>query len=724
MFIRLQKKGAEGIIEPFYDGGESYKENEKFSSFLAHYRVDPKGAAGQSWMSVNVNVTPNSTVTLERDCDIDVGRFDEISLRAKIVEGTSVKMLINGEEVINEAGKGDTCNYYGKLKDSRITSIRLEITNNNEQTEGDVLFYIGVRDSKFLSDEELYMPATTPDWEGCFAENPVIEPCTEAFVDKADAEALRAKLKTGIMAKTYEGTKKYAESFMNVVPEKYIGEYIIDHDGVQAYIAACTLSFVGFIEKDLEMLKMGARFALSIAACDNWCNFWGIEMLPATTWHHRSFNESYMAFGVAMTLEFAGSIMTWHGRNILYDALIQKGLPRMDADFKTMEYIYHMNQGLAFSTGYVYALMVLAKQYPRYGKRILEIEEDVHEMFKGSILPDGGMKEGPNYWDYTMQMYVNTISAFARYHKMSLNEYAGDKLEPSSQFGLIMVNDKNQMRTVGDSKRWQYSFMTSYYLAAITENPKWMEIAEGAREAAEKNGTGGLFITYLIFGSDKKFDAKGTPAADEIFVTLPDTGYTYLKRGDDEFFGISGSSFSHCHPDKGSFMLDFKNEPALIDRGMCGYFEGVADKLSESRAHNMAVPVVDGLVMCQNAQHGYGATMVKSEYKDGVFTWISDNDNVWNKSLVTKNVRTIVSDKPFEYIITDEFEFTKPCKVLVNFNMYDNKNVKMEPVGWTPEKSEYVEHYCDFAKTPVMQQRFRSEEGTSFKLVTKVTLTD
>ncbi len=719
MFIRLQKNGAEGIIEAFYDGGESYRENDKFSSLKANYKVTPEDAASQSWSAADVRIMPLSTVTLERDCDIDLGRFDELSLRAKVVLGTSFKFIINGEEICDIEGKGDEMMYFTKLKDRHIKNIKLIFTNHNDSIERNSIRYIGVRDTNFISDEELFLPATTPDWEGCFVENPTFEPETEAFVDKKDAEALREKLKTGIMANSYKGTKKLAESFMNAKPEKFIGEHIINHDGIEAYIAASTLSFVGFIEKDAEMMKMGARFALSLAACTYWCNYPYMEMLPATTWHHRSFSESYAAFGVALAIEFAGSCMTWHGKNILYDALIQKGLPRIDADFKTMEYIYHMNQGIAFSTGYAYALLVLAKRYPRYGKRILEIEEDVHEMIKNSVLPDGGMMEGPGYWDYTMQMYVNTVCAFARYHNQSISDYAAEKVESTSKFALIMANDKNQMRTVGDSKRYGYSLVTSYFLAEITQNPKWMKFAEETRSKAEA-GTGGLFLFYLIFGSNERFDVAEVESEDEVFVTLPDTGYTYLKRGDDEFFGISGTSFSHCHPDKSSFMLDFKGEPVLIDRGMCRYDEGIADKLSESRSHNMAVPVIDGIVRSQFAQHGYGATMVKSEYKDGVFTWISDNDNVWDKSVVLKNVRTITSDKPFEYIVTDEFEFSKPCSVLFNLNMYDDKHIEVEAVNWTPVKEEYVEHYADFAKTPVMQKRLWSSEGTSFKLVTRL----
>ncbi len=721
MYIRLIKNGAEGILEPFYDGGDSYRENEKYQSFFANYKTTPECPISQSWTAIDYVIPPLLTVTSERECDIDTDRFDEISLEAKITENITFKLIINGEEIISEQGKGDVYRYYGKLKDRHIKSVCMKFINTGELTERISVFFIGVRDSKFMLDEEFSPECTYPDWEGCFAENPVIEPCTEALIDKKDADKLREKMKSPAFAASYQATKKSAEAMMQHIPERQIGRFVRNLDGVQPYIAAATLSFVGFVEKDLEMLKMSARWALSLASIEYWCGFRGsdMEQVSGVVWHVRSFTECYCAFGIAFALEFAGSVMSWHGRNILYDSLIMKGLPRMDADFKTMEYIYHMNQGLVFSTGYAYALITLAKQYPRYKHRIEEIERDTAEMLRGSINPDGGMFEGPAYWDYTIQMFLDTACIFARYNNQTIKEYVGNKIDKTADFGLMMVNDDGNMRTVGDSKRFTYSLMTTQFVAQITENAKWIELLKQKR--AENELVGGLFLTYYLYANEE-ITADESKHGKDVFISMPDTGYTYLRRGDDEFFGISGMSFSHCHPDKGSFMLDLESKPVLIDRGMCGYYEGVADKLSESRSHNMAVPVSDGVVMCQNAQHGYSTVLRKSEYKDGVLTWISDNDNVWDKSIVTKNVRTITSDKPYEYTIIDEFEFTKPCKVLVNFNMYDNKNVKIETPDWTPEKSEYVEYYCDFAKTPVMQQRFWSKEGTSFKLITKVTL--
>ncbi len=717
MYIRLLKNGAEGIIEPFYDGGESYRENEKYST-LVNYTTTPADAAEQGWATANFKIMPKKTVISERNCNIDIERFDEIYILGKVPKTVTIKVVINGREIISECGKGDNAEYRGKLQENIIKNICMLFESISESVEAVNLWYIGVRDSKFISSDKLKGECTYPDWEGCFLEIPEIKPCTNVFVSELEADELREKMKSDEFRLDYITTKKNAEKYMNSIPEKSIGRVVNFIDGAEPYYAASTLAFIGFIEKDINMLKMAARYALSLACDEYWC-LTEKETVPGITWHHRSFSESYCAYGISVVLEFAGSIMTWHGRNILYDALIMKGLPRMDADFKTMEYIYHMNQGLAFSTGYAYSLITLAKRYPRYKKRVLEIEEDINEMIEKCINPDGGMFEGPGYWDYTMQMYLNTACILSKYHGQSIAEYVGHKTDKTSDFALIMANENNQMRTVGDCGRRPYNSITSYFLAEITQNPKWIKFVVNERKKPQGNNYGGLGLCYLIFAKNNTIIEKKLENKD-IFINLPDTGYTYLKRGDDEFFAISGRSFSHCHPDKGSFMIDYKGDPVLIDRGMCRYDEGEADKISESRAHNMAVPVVDGIVMCQNSQHGYGAEILKSEYKDGKFIWISNNNNVWDKTIVKKNIRTIYSDRPFQYIVTDEFEFTKAAKVMFNLNMYDNKHIEAEPIDWIPEKSEYVEYYTDYEKKPVMQQRLISKEGVSIKITTKI----
>ena len=390
MYIRLMKNGASGIIEPFYDGGEAYHDYHKYV-VLEQYEIEPVGSAHQTWATAKFFVNPHKTVSAGRDCDLDLGRFDEIFVNANLPEYFEIKVIVNDKEIVKSQGKGTSYDYSGKVNEKKLKSIRMEFTNNSDNPYGVDVSHIGVHDSTFLNQKEIYGTNTIPDWEGCFEENPTIELYSNFFVE--DGDVLREKMNSPYFKADYEATKDSCEYYMEFEPESAIDRTITNFGGRELYAGASTLSFVGFVEKDIEMLKMAARYALALASCETWY-MEDKELVTGVTWNGRVFKTTFAAYGVSLFLEFGGGILTWHGRNYLYEALARKGIARLDADFKMMEYIYHMNQGLAFSPGYIYSLMVMSKRFPRYQKRIDEIEADVAEMVKGTINPDGGMLEG------------------------------------------------------------------------------------------------------------------------------------------------------------------------------------------------------------------------------------------------------------------------------------------------------------------------------------------
>ena len=286
---------------------------------------------------------------------------------------------------------------------------------------------------------------------------------------------------------------------------------------------------------------------------------------------------------------------------------------------------------------------------------------------------------------------------------------------------LTMTGGENIFRTLGDTGRFNFGRHVCMFMYQATKNPLWKkyhEIAE--RKRPEGSAVGGWNMAYLLFGEPFDYDESENVEIKDGFYCFPDCGYAYLKRDGVEFFGVSGKSFSHCHPDKGSFTIDLDGEPILIDRGMVGYSEACADEISATAAHNTAVPIVDGYLINQNSQHGYGSTMRVSKYENGLLEWVCDNDNVWDKTIVKRNVRTIKSANPYEYEITDEFEFTRPLSAAFILNMYDDKHVTAEPVNWVPQKRVYEPFSCDYAKKEVMRLKLISEPGEKLTLVTRV----
>ena len=105
MYIRLIKGGEKGIIEPFFDGGEAYRDYHKYVT-LNNYKVEPEGAARQIWSCIKLSVIPHKKTTAERSCELDTGRFDEIYVEAKLPTYAVIRLIINGEDVINQKGTG------------------------------------------------------------------------------------------------------------------------------------------------------------------------------------------------------------------------------------------------------------------------------------------------------------------------------------------------------------------------------------------------------------------------------------------------------------------------------------------------------------------------------------------------------------------------------------------------------------------------------------------
>lgn len=79
-------------------------------------------------------------------------------------------------------------------------------------------------------------------------------------------------------------------------------------------------------------------------------------------------------------LDWAGELLTWHGRNMIYDAIIIKGMPRLEADVNTIDYIWHMNQGIVFVSPLISALAVISKRYLRYMHSIDRYKKILFEM--------------------------------------------------------------------------------------------------------------------------------------------------------------------------------------------------------------------------------------------------------------------------------------------------------------------------------------------------------
>ena len=697
------------IIQPYYDGSESYVGNHKYS-VVPQYKTIPEGAAKQTWeaMLVHIEARGQTEAKIE-NLNIDISDYTYFRLFSRISKGVNVKIYCNDELVLDKPCNGKIEQIDSEIVTTQktIKTIKYVFENNNDVFADAVLHYLGMTNDKPKNKNNF-----TAEWEGFFEENPSVELFDENLISKEELIKLRENISREPFASLYKKAKETAQEAMKKEPEKQIKRTVSDFFREPNNISGLVeLALVGQIEQNKDMLKMACRCALSLGCCEYWCCD-PMETVPTVTWHHRSFTESEIARHISTVISLCGNLLTWHGRNFLYNMIIMKALPRMEADFMTMEYIYHMNQGIAFMSGYVQALTTLAKNYPRFDRRVKESEILLNEMLENAFESDGSSFEGAGYWQYTVMNYLYSVYFLARYNKKDIGEYVGHRLDKISDFGLSLVNSNGIMISVNDVHPGVYTKTISALLYAITDDDRWAKIYHKDNKSDE------IFSMFMINSVDvPKLDTELTRE----FIYKPIVGYTQVSRNGIHFFGNSGpSNDTHCHYDKGSFIV-YKNGNPVIPDVTALYTDAEAGRLQLTQSHSLAIPVDGDILLEQNHGDGFGAYTEKATFENGVFEWCSNNSEMWDNTKVLKNIRYVKSEKPNEFVITDEFVFTKPMSVSFRLNMTDKNTVQVDPVNWKPISKDVVQLYKTDEETDY-QLILTSEKANEIKLVTKITI--
>lgn len=626
---------AETIFEPFWDGGESYPNNHKYTC-LNNYTIhtENKGKIVPSWMSAEVTAEPKAYgIYMERNCVLDITGYDIFRLYASVSQSIAFRIYccIDGkeQEIISAGGYNTSYEYNGYINGCKITKIRIEFENkSNEQAVANLL-WLGLsneqKESEMLKRESPYKP----DWEGCFLQEPQIKPQDGLYFDEDELGELRKKLERQPYLRLMNVMRAEAKEALKVIPEQYVGDFV--YKDFRRFVRSrdlgkpclvklmSTLAFVGIADENIEMLKMACRMALSVAHCRYFCESI-IGEFPGATWHHRSFTEEDTCKALVKVLDWAGGLLTWHGKNIIYDAIIMKGLPRLDADIKTMDYIWTMNQGPAFVSSLVIILISLSKRYPRYLGRIDEAEQDMLKMWEMYTLPDGGCAEGPQYWSFTLAQMTEALQLLARLRKRPVSEYAPESIKRAARYALALLSDNgNEYIPINDAHIGLfYGENVLNLLADIDDDEIWKN---KCNENIEKKQDSDRVAELLIFA--KEYSPKKVEIPD--FISLEHTGHTTLRRKSDKVGTVgahlvSGAvTFGHAHGDKGSIVIEVNGKQLLLDRGICGYDSPNYMILQHSQTHNVTAAVKNGEILSQiTSDEKFSAKVLRSEFSEDV----------------------------------------------------------------------------------------------------------
>jgi hypothetical protein len=761
---------AEAIFAPFFDNGNLLETFEVWSGAGCAARVE----ATWSGVDVVIDRAPVGVVALTLACRAPLAIAGYDVFRVFACQPPYVRLRITGTVdggtvviLDSHVGDGGMQEIDGMLAGEWLDAFTLEFSLLESRPATMTLRWLGLANRAAQDRLEARPSPFAPDWPYCLAPDPTgptPAPALGILFGGDELETLRERCLSGPLKPMTDILRRQALNFMQLEPERMVG-YLVPAPDIRwtrvrdnwkpyLYHKMEPLALMGLIDRNPEFSRMAARMALAVAHCTHWCES-PMGVHPGATWHHASFQETYYSAACALVLDWAGAWFTPRGRRVVEDAIVMKGLPRIESDFKRKEYIRSMNQGIVFSIGRILGLLALIPSHPRYASQLAEAERDLHEMIDAYILDDGVILEGPGYWAHTFLDVSPLYYVLARHHHRPLKDFASEKLRRTGDFALSLlstlgagtgylgINDAHNL--VG------YPPNTAVAFSLMTDRPEWKRLlaAELAASAAPGHGGFGSGVDHfaLVMAGCAGLDlAVPPPVTDHRFVVFPIGGQAASVRQDAALGAVhlhlcSGPTCpTHYDEDKGSIILEAAGQPLVIDRGVLAYHEAENAFLHCAAAHSLLYPEprADGVPFVQPAwgEHAYGARLGECIEVDGLVLLASDNAGAWPDGLFETNLRRICSPAPTLFLIEDVIEAgqllemsfrlhtPQPAELLGREAWISAPGVSLRiaAVNWNPCVADVTECSIDDQHRPVNLVRMVSTQARSHRLLTVLEL--
>ena len=755
---------AEAIIEPFFNGGTSDQHEVRNTFVIDHYDLewqsDAVGKVTQMWDGVYAFVQGGATgkpcLTMRRTCSLDVSGYDTFIAFAGLPDWVSIAIdiTVDGEQqrvVAPQSGGAKSMELEGFFTGTELSEISATfVLDRVPENTGFHLKWFGLSNSLAKKTMLAKKSGYTDEWPGLIESEP--ETATAEigiYFGGEELTNIRKMIKTEPFRTVFAGIRDEAQQDLSIVPEKYIGE--TNPGGTDRYIRvrdreapdlcqpAIRLAFVGLVESNPKMSRLAARMALSLTFCQTWDES-TIGHLSGSIWHHRSFSQERAIKATSLVLDWAGSYLTTEAKRVIRDAIIMKGLPRLENDFRTIEYIRSMNQGIVFNAARIIGLLALLPVYPRYKARLIEAEKDLHEMIENYVKKDGGTLEGCGYWNYTFSNALPQCFLLARHRGTTLSEYATDTLRKTGDFPLSMLSvsgDGTSYLPINDAHSGRFAPMVAAAYTQISKQPAWKTYYA---RCLTPNRVQPNFEHLVMHPKDFDIAANKGSVTQSKFSVLAKTGHVdsvRVREGRDpiHFHYITGPvEAGHYHDDKGSFILEAGDEALLIDRGICDYGHPFTVMLKMARFHNVLTPDNPGGLPIEQPNDVPGGHLTAAKTQDGVFWIAADNTRAWEPGIFERSVRRVVSPAGGLYVFDDEVSLTKGRSVTFNLHTklaaaIENDaaiirgtawRVRIVPLNWQPTDATAKIDGIDEHLEDVTAIRFTSEVETKHRLFTAI----
>ena len=666
---------AEAVIEPFWDGS---------LSGLPKWTIDDGASHGlavrQNWCWVTFEWArrPANGVALrmQREFDVDCGDYSDLIVSVMAPPRSVVKIEVETDRG-TVSGKSKP---FGSVKQevpvslhgaTRIRRMAMEIHTPNEGIATGWFNWIGLRHRRLLKRYEQQWHRFDERWDTYLVPEdyvPSFKPDYGVLISEAKLDTVRIQHAAMTAAGQPSPFEAAGQAAARQAPEDCIFDYVnfwtdtrynrVRDHGRNLLTNGANAAVDGLLRRDPKMLRLAARYALSIAHCEHWDDGF-ICRFPEGVFEHRCFVQSLCAFDVALILDLAGEMFTWDGKEFLRRRLAEEALGTIAFNVWKHDYIHHCNQLAWFTPGRIMAMLVLEQQWPRVRPYTEQAISELLASLEKVILPDGGYLEGPTYFRCVGRDGLLPLYLHARARGLDPASAIPAVVRRCADFGTVVAStDESQDVIPACDAGSRHELVSQAMLATAMPESAWARMlahrlppgtlpAVGAAIPAPSMAD--LLLTLVVAG---RMEKKALPPAPPL-VVMPNLGWAastrQLKGHTVKLFLMGNQAGAgHTHEDKGSFVLEFAGETFAMDNGTADYSSPYASLAQKCERHNMLVPVVEGVrphpqcplphdvkPQCSGDATRFGATMDLTPgwegfYRRWVRTWDSPSPDVLN----------------------------------------------------------------------------------------------
>lgn len=753
----IRINSAEAMIDHFFD--------PELSS-LAVYSVEDPTCSGarpeQFWCGVKLVLPAGSDgpqLIIRRTCDIDLSGCDRFTLRASLPAATSVTvcLTIDGstQRVIDrEPGIDDFVEYEGTISGNRLLEIEIRIERADGVTTVGNLEWTMIADSKARDKLRRGRQAFDSRWEGYL--KPEAESDQQAVPDigfvisAEEVERLRRKLHRPPWDRLYEQIRAYAEVHRDDRPEEWIGavnqaltsRYArnVDYPGPGVYATSAeearALAFVGLIENDRGLLRTAARIALSHAMCGEWKGW--LDTHPVSTWEHRAFQQYRVAVACSLVLDWAGSVLTDYGKEVITCAIAEKGLADIQTTCMRHDYVRGNNQGLFFAWGWIVSVLAIEKRWPNAIEWLEQPKEILIETINRYVLPDGGADEGIGYLTGSLNQGLEGLALYARRTGTDPIALIPDQVREVPAFvaaNLSSVPPDGSVVPIADGGRVgtpPYR-LTLVQLADLYHDETAASLYSFLLNwPISENASDPGAVFELIHGPE---DLPEAALPIPSFARFPESGMMSSFRTDGDrsvrlFLTGGKADGGHSHDDRGSLIVEIDRQNVLVDGSQLVYSDPQAEIMKYALFHNLVTPGAIEETGVRQINPCPVSTVVTGSGDANRLDCSIDVSGAW-AAPVTGASRRVKADCIEVFTIEDTMDLESPgpvtfrCNALQPFEaagpgwrlLGTGFEFRIEP-AWEVARSSIEQIGVDGAKRPLFQLMLEAPDSKSHRLIT------